>query len=141
MLKSIVKLVAFVATTAQAAHNILDYGAMADNDSLRAEKANAAAFLAALSAANSTAELSEREVIVPANMTFNMLAVSADNWSNMMITINGTIKLSKRHHFWPLDAKGDVLDFMMFRDIENVTFSGSGTVDGQGYMWWLREFL
>ena len=59
----------------------------------------------------------------------------------MTIIIDGTIKLSKRHEYWPLTFKDDIVDFMMFRDMENVTFMGNGTVDGQGYMWWLREFL
>jgi len=30
---------------------------------------------------------------------------------------------------------------MTFYDIQNVTFRGEGTIDGQGFMWWVREFL
>lgn len=130
MLQSIAKLVWLVGT-ARAAHNIMDYGAMANNDSLRAERANSKAFGKALIAANSTADFSEREVLVPSNMTFHMLAIEElDNWANVNVTIDGTIKLSKRHHDWPLTDKGDIRDFLMLRDIENVTFSGNGTVDG-----------
>lgn len=94
----------------------------------------------AIVAANFTTD-AVREVIVPGNHTWGMLGVWADNFTNINITIDGTIKLSKRHHHWPLADEKNIRDFMMFNDIQNVTFRGEGTVDGQGYMWWVREFL
>ena len=121
-------------------HDIRDFGAIHDDDSLIAEQVNAQAFMDALVAANYTTG-PVREVLVPANHTFGMLGVWGDNFTNINITIDGTIKLSKRHHHWPLADEDSIRDFMMFRDIVNVTFRGEGTVDGQGYMWWVREFL
>ena len=102
MLRLIASL-AFLISTSLARHSILDYGAVADSDSLRHEKVNAKAFYDAVVAANSTETLADREVFVPANMTFSMMAVDElDYWTNVVITIDGTIKLSKRYHFWPL---------------------------------------
>ena len=94
----------------------------------------------ALVVANYTTDGS-REVLVPAGHTFGMFGVWADNFSNVTITIDGTIKLSKRHHRWPMADEKNIRDFMMFEDISDVIFRGEGTVDGQGYMWWVREFL
>ena len=95
----------------------------------------------AIVAANYTTD-GVREVLVPAGHTFHMFGVWADEFTNMNITIDGKIKLSKRHHKWPVvNEKGNIRDFMMFSDIQNVTFRGEGEVDGQGYMWWVREFL
>jgi len=51
-------------------------------------------------------------------MTFFMFALpEANNFSNLNITIDGTIKLSKRHHHWPLTDDGDARDFFYFHDI------------------------
>ena len=122
MLKLIASL-AFLVSASLARHNILDYGAVPDSDKLKDEKANAKAFYDAVVAANSTETLADREVYVPANMSFSMMAVDElDNWSNVVVTIDGTIKLSKRHHFWPLTEQGAIRDFFMFRHIQNVTF-------------------
>jgi len=43
-----------LATKVSARHDIRDYGAMPDDDSYKAEKANAEAFMSAVVAANST---------------------------------------------------------------------------------------
>lgn len=38
-----------------------------------------------------------------------------------------------------LDDK--VRHFLNFTEVHNFTIRGSGTVDGQGYMWWVREYI
>lgn len=35
---------------------------------------------------------------------------------------------------------GPVISFWEIHDSSDLTFSGSGTVDGQGYWWWMREY-
>lgn len=32
------------------------------------------------------------------------------------------------------------MDFLTFRDCQNITITGEGTVDGLGYEWWAREW-
>ena len=132
-----------------ARHDVRDYGAIAEIDSLEVEQANALAFMKALKAANETEIPQGREVYVPANMTFHMMPVYGEYITNMTITIDGTIKASKRHDVWPTkivthDDKPDTVDIRKFIDlyeVHNFSIVGSGTVDGQGYMWWIREYL
>ena len=50
---------------------------------------------------------SDREVLIPANCTFHTFPIWAANITDMTITIDGTIKASKRHHRWPNKVKGD----------------------------------
>ena len=52
----------------------------------------------AIVAANYTEDASEREVLIPAGYNFHMMAVWADYFSNITITIEGNITASKRHH-------------------------------------------
>jgi len=95
----------------------------------------------AIVAANYTADLSQRIVEIPSNQTFHMFGVWANGFSNLDIVIDGTLKLHKDHKRWPTDSKDNIRDFLTFREISNVTFRGNGTVDGQGYMWWVRDLL
>ena len=87
---------------------------------------------------------------MPAGYVFHMMPMDFTNMTNVVIRIEGTIKASKRHVMYPLDMtysykkgkwKDAIKDFMVFDGAENVTFRGNGTVDGQGFMWWLREFI
>lgn len=95
----------------------------------------------AIVAANFTSgDSTERTVLVPSNFTFHMMPIWADNWTDVTITIDGTILASKRHHKYPL--KDDrVRMFMEFNEVQNLTINGSGSIDGQGYMWWVRELI
>mmetsp|Transcript_6396 Transcript_6396/g.8550 ORF Transcript_6396/g.8550 Transcript_6396/m.8550 type:complete len:106 (-) Transcript_6396:1052-1369(-) len=69
-----------------------------------------------------------------------MMPVAQRELHNLTITIDGTILASKRHHFWPHDG-GKVAHLFYFAEAHNFTMRGNGTVDGQGYMWWIREYL
>ena len=121
------------------AHNIVDFGALADNDLLYAEQHNANAFNEALVAANFTAD--DRVVYVPANMTFHTMPIYANYLRNVTIRIDGTIKFSKRHREWSMRSESAYHDCIQFKDGENIRIVGNGTIDGQGYMWWVREWL
>lgn len=74
-----------------------------------------------------------------------MFPISASDITNMTITIDGTIKASKRHHRYPTrtnkSGKVKIEDFFKFKEVHDFTIRGSGTVDGQGYMWWVREYI
>jgi len=94
----------------------------------------------ALVAANYTTDGTEREVLIPQGHTFGMMACWGEEFANITITVDGNIKASKRHNKWPINGKS-VRDFWSFTEIHNVTFRGVGTIDGQGYMWWIREYL
>ena len=34
-----------------------------------------------------------------------------------------------------------IQQFLEFLDVDGITFRGKGEIDGQGYMWWVRELL
>lgn len=118
--------------------DIRNFGAIPDDDSLAAEWANSAAIMQAFVAANYTSS-EEREIYIPENMTFHSMPVSAARVNNLTIMIDGTLKASKRNNLWPLHGK--VHDFMEFAWCNDLKFRGKGTIDGQGYMWWVREYL
>ena len=120
------------------AFDIRDFGAVADDDSLSAEQINGQAIMDAIVAANYTD--TDRTVFVP-NMTFHCMPVWATHINNITFQIDGTIMLSKRHHKIPLRKEKKIRDMFFFEDVDGLTVQGVGTVDGQGYMWWIRELL
>ena len=71
--------------------NILDFGAIPNEDSIEAEQANAQAFADAVVAANYTTDGSPREVHIPADQTFQMMASWFEGLNNITITIDGTV--------------------------------------------------
>ena len=71
-----------------------------------------------------------------------MMPVEVHDLYNMTITIDGTLKASKRQHKWEFKTnKTDLANFMHFEEVHNFKINGTGTIDGQGYMWWVREFI
>lgn len=40
------------------------------------------------------------------------------------------------------DTNGVIIEHLFdFKEATNITFRGNGEIDGQGYMWWVRELL
>ena len=116
------------------AHNILDYGAIVDKTTNYAEVTNSMAILDAIMAAHSS-DNDDRVIEIPAGHTFSSFPIRADNVKNITIQIDGTLLLSK--DFKAFSADG----FLTFHDTEDLTFKGTGTIDGQGFAWWIREYL
>ena len=40
-----------------------------------------------------------------------------------------------------IEESYNIEDFFSINDAENITFSGAGTIDGQGFNWWMREYI
>ena len=95
----------------------------------------------AIVAANTTTKVEDRTVYVPGDMTFNTMPVWADGINNIVFQIDGTLRLSKSHHRFPNRSPGSIRDMFYFEDVDTLTFQGSGEIDGQGYMWWVRELI
>ena len=121
--------------TASVAHNILDFGAIVDESTHSAELANSEAILNAILAADSD-DNDDGLVEIPSGMTFSSLPVRTVNLTDVTIQIDGTLLVSKDFESFPAKS-----DFLMFFDARNLTFKGQGVIDGQGYMWWIREYL
>lgn len=73
---------------------------------------------------------------------------------NVRLDINGDLLASKRYKNWEIQgAKGDEessdnkmkhVPFLWFQNCDGLVLESStskGKIDGQGYMWWFREFL
>jgi len=85
---------------------------------------------------------------VPEGGWYSMMPVRFSNLEGITIRIDATIKASKRHTRYPVDHwRGDqgwyehIHHFIEIYDSKNLKFEGTGTVDGQGFMWWLREYI
>jgi polygalacturonase len=126
------------AQTALGAHNVLDYGAIdckEENTTIAFQ--NSYAFTQAIIAANYS---DDREVVVPGGHTFSMMPIAIYNVRNLTFTIDGTILASQDYQSWNVSGKTQ-LDFWSIQDSEYINVRGSGTVDGQGYWWWMREYI
>ena len=68
---------------------------------------------------------------------------------NVSINVDGSILATKRWKSWPIEgrknkSRGSYVDFFQIDDSDGLTFTSrnkTGKIDGQGYMWWVREIL
>lgn len=70
-----------------------------------------------------------------------MVSSKVSNLVGVTFNIMGTIVLSGDYDKYPLKNENDIMDFFWITDSTNLHFKGTGTVDGDGYMWWWREFF
>lgn len=90
------------------------------------------------------ASIYDREVYVPSgeNMQFTMMPMNMSYLKNMTFTINGDLFLSEDNVNWPSDTgHNGAHNFLQISDSENIHIRGSGTIEGQGYWWWMREYI
>jgi Glycosyl hydrolases family 28 len=73
-------------------------------------------------------------VLIPGGEVFVMMPVLVSHTRNITFTIDGKILLSEIFDSWPLHT-----DFWHCLDSQDLTFRGSGVIDGRGYWWWWRE--
>ena len=86
-------LLIFIAAV-NAAHNILNFGAIPFKTDVATENGNAAAFYKAVMFAYNHGF--DKQVLIPANYTFSMINVQTfKNISQVTIPVNGTVLLSK----------------------------------------------
>ena len=127
----------------RASHSILDYGNVTQglNPTEDQEKENTAAFLRAIYAAN--ASDTDRVMEVPKGVKFSMFPIRAENMEDVTFDINGAVLATKRWLSWPI--QGNYYDILFQIDnSKNLVFKSStksGSLDGQGFMWWVREIL
>ena len=56
---------------------------------------------------------------------------------NITIQVEGTVLASKRWNEWPTVGTQRI-NFWTIVDSSDISIKGNGTIDGQGYMWWIR---
>ncbi len=122
------------------AHSIDDFGAVPNDPSLEAAWANSRAFEAAISAANSSS--TDRKVHV-AGEEYYMMPIAAEGVSDVTIAIDAEIVYPDERSAFPADDGKNYNPLLYFHNCKNLVFtgSGSGAIEGQGYWWWVFEFL
>jgi hypothetical protein len=63
------------------------------------------------------------------------------NATNVTFNIDGEVWVSSDYKSWPLTSKNKYQNVFTFEDITGLTIQGKGVVEGQGFMWWVREAL
>ena len=124
-------------TAVNGVHNIMDYGAVLNNTSTETCNLNSAAIEKAFDAAITS--INDREVLIPVGNFYSM-PIQATNASYINFTIDGTLWACSDNKNWPTTGNS-VWDFMNFTDMNHFTIQGSGVIDGQGFMWWQREYV
>jgi polygalacturonase len=115
------------------------FGAIPNNSSNSAAHANAVALRDALIAANQ----SQSTVVVPHGNVYEIFHVEADYLINVTLRIEGTLRASAQldRWLWPIDNRtGGDEDWaiLQFRHAKGLHITGHGTIDGQGYPWWIN---
>ena len=132
-----------VALQVHGAHNIEDYGAIAGNTTLASAVLNGQALVAATMAAETNVS-GDRTVLIPSGKTFIMVPHQIlDGLHDITFTLMGTLEAFSNGldtpSSWPVDTEGRHLNFIDIRRSSNITFDGTGTVDGKGYFWWWHK--
>ena len=131
-------------------HSILDFGAIKNDTTWLAESRNAKAIENAFRAAHNK-DKGDKKVVIPEGVTISSLPVHVINVTDVEFVIDGTLLISKNYEAfleWDITHCSNETDkclkmpqFLGFVGVEDITFRGKGEIDGQGYMWWVREVL
>lgn len=78
--------------------------------------------------------------MLPAGYVISTVSIELTNLTGVTLEIDGVIEASKYWENYPLNERGNMIDFMNFNDCSYLTIKGHGMVDGLGYDWWIREW-
>lgn len=133
-------LLIFLATFA-ICHKLSDFGAIIDDPAYSSVLTNGQAFEKALLAANSSQN--DKTVLIEANHTYHMLPSNIFyNLQNITIKIDGSIIAWEGDiSLWPKDETNHSITLISIRDSQDLTFTGSGLIEGLGYRWWWHVIL
>lgn len=70
-----------------------------------------------------------------------MMPMNVSNINNVTLQVDGLVEVSEDNTHWPLKDPKNVWDFWTITDSSNIHIKGNGTVSGNGYWWWVREFM
>ncbi|KNC52979.1 uncharacterized protein AMSG_09154 [Thecamonas trahens ATCC 50062] len=113
------------------------YGAVEGKASNEAAWSNARAVMATAKAVNEGVHGSDRVVEVPAGGTFYIFNATMSGLKDVTFVIDGTLVVSNNISAWQDIANKPSTGVLEVTDSTNITFTGAGLIDGQGYdFWW-----
>ena len=88
---------------------------------------------------NAFSNETDRTVEVPAGKTYFIGPVTVKDISNVTFLVQGTIAAIDDVYSWSYDSSfKNVFDF---NNCSDLTFTGKGEIDGQGFVWWWHTIL
>jgi polygalacturonase len=130
-----------VSQVASIEYSIDSFGAIPNNSTPTAATANSIALMKALAAANRTSN--NDVVVIPHAQTYDIFHVKSDRLLNVTLRVDGTLRANDQIDLWlwPIDNRtGGDEDWavLQFTEARGFHLTGNGTIDGQGYPWWIN---
>ena len=92
----------------------------------------------------------DKTVFISSDLVISLMPCLFQDLKNVTLKVEGTILQSLNHLQYPHGGnRGDNTSrseepynaLFHFEQCEDVTLGGNGTIEGQGFKWWVREFL
>ena len=109
-----------------------EYGAIANDSSVDAAVKNSQAISTALQNATQGGK-----VVVPRYSKYYIFSVYAAGLKQVQFQIEGQLIAISNISAWPISNNG-YQSVLYFPNCSDFTLTGSGTIDGQGYRWWVE---
>lgn len=65
---------------------------------------------------------------------------TVSNLTDVTLTIDGVLETAPQIDNWTLAEDGTAMQFITISDSTHFNIDGKGTVEGNGYDWWVREW-
>ena len=125
-------LLCFQAATASDVRSVDSYGAIANDSSVETAIKNSQSISSALQ--NATAGST---ILIPKYSNYYIFSVSVSGLKNVQLQVEGRLIAISNITAWPVSGKG-YENVLYFSNCSELTLVGPGTIDGQGYKWWVE---
>ena len=109
------------------------YGAIANDSSVEAAIKNSEAISMALQEAKPGSS-----VVIPQYSKYYIFSVSASGLKQVKLQVEGDLIAISNITSWPVVSGNKYQNVLEFSNCSDFTLSGPGTIDGQGYKWWVE---
>ena len=110
------------------------FGAVAGVNTEAAAVKNSAAIVSALQAADKAGKGGDHVVVVPQGSTYYIFNSSVAGLTDVTLEIEGTLILNNNRDVWKARTNATHVGALAFDGCANLTITGSGLIDGQGYV-------
>ena len=110
------------------------FGAVAGVNTEAAAVKNSAAIVSALQAADKAGKGGDHVVVVPQGSTYYIFNSSVAGLTDITLEIEGTLILNNNRDVWKARTNATHVGALAFDGCANLTITGSGLIDGQGYV-------